>query len=102
MDLDVDPKLAFALRQPDLFPVDINTADYAMVLRVPGIGLRSAQRIASLRRQGQIRWEHLRQMGDSNGPLRSSSVLVNRPPAVRSNPQRQGRELRCLRRVRGR
>ncbi|MDZ7580877.1 MAG: putative DNA modification/repair radical SAM protein [Deltaproteobacteria bacterium] len=63
LDLKIDPKLAFALRQPDLFPVDINSADYAMVLRVPGIGLRSAKRIVNLRRQGLIRYEHLRQMG---------------------------------------
>jgi probable DNA metabolism protein len=63
LDLRIDPKLAFALRQPDLFPVDINSADYAMVLRVPGIGLRSAQRIVNLRRQGLIRYEHLLQMG---------------------------------------
>jgi probable DNA metabolism protein len=63
LDLKIDPKLAFALRQPDLFPVDINSAEYRMVLRVPGIGLRSAKRIVSLRRQGMIRYEHLRQMG---------------------------------------
>ncbi|MCK7515218.1 MAG: hypothetical protein MZV70_71960 [Desulfobacterales bacterium] len=52
LDLKIDPKLAFALRQPDLFPVDINSADYAMVLKVPGIGLRSAKRIVSLRSAG--------------------------------------------------
>lgn len=63
LDLKIDPKLSFALRQPELFPVDVNSADYAMILRVPGIGLRSAQRIVSLRRQGRIRYEHLRQMG---------------------------------------
>jgi predicted DNA-binding helix-hairpin-helix protein len=59
LDLEIDPKLAFARRQPDLFPVDINKADYSMILRVPGIGLRSAKRILSLRRQGHIRYEHL-------------------------------------------
>jgi probable DNA metabolism protein len=63
LDLKIDPKLAFARRQPDLFPVDINSADYSMILKVPGIGLRSAKRIVSLRRQGHIRYEHLQQMG---------------------------------------
>ena len=63
LDLKTDPKLEFALRQPSLFPVDINSADYDMILRVPGIGLRSAKRIVSLRRQGLIRYEHLQQMG---------------------------------------
>jgi hypothetical protein len=63
LDLQTDPKLGFAQRQPDLFPVDINSAEYDMILRVPGIGLRSAKRIVRLRRQGLIRYEHLRQMG---------------------------------------
>lgn len=36
LDLDVDPKLAWALRHPEVFPVDINKADYEMLLRVPG------------------------------------------------------------------
>ena len=91
LDLDVDPKLAFALRQPDLFPVDINTADYAMVLRVPGIGLRSAQRIASLRRQGQIRWEHLRQMGVALKRAAPFIVCPGQPASGRlSQPEETG------------
>ncbi len=63
LDLEMDPKHAFALRNPSLFPVDINTAEREVILRVPGIGLRSARRIVALRRQGRIRLEHLRQMG---------------------------------------
>jgi probable DNA metabolism protein len=63
LDLQLDPKQTFALRHPALFPVDINTADHEMILRVPGIGLRSAARIVTLRRRGRIRFEHLKQMG---------------------------------------
>ena len=63
LDLQLDPKQAFALRHPELFPVDINTAEREMILRVPGIGLRSAARITALRRRGRLRLEHLRQMG---------------------------------------
>ncbi len=63
LDLSIDPKLAFALRNPALFPVDLNTADREMILRVPGIGIKSAHRIVGLRRRGRIRFEHLRQMG---------------------------------------
>ena len=44
LDLDVDPKLGWALRHPECFPVDINRADYKMILRVPGIGVRSAKK----------------------------------------------------------
>jgi putative DNA modification/repair radical SAM protein len=40
LDLEVDPKLAWALRHPEAFPVDINTADYEQLLRVPGLGSR--------------------------------------------------------------
>ena len=63
LDLSVDPKQAFARRHPELFPVDINRADREMILRVPGIGLKSADRIVRLRKKGRIRIEHLRQLG---------------------------------------
>ena len=63
LDLTVDPKQAFAHRHPELFPVDINTADREMILRVPGIGLKTANRIVGLRKKGRIRIEHLRQLG---------------------------------------
>ncbi|MDJ0854099.1 MAG: putative DNA modification/repair radical SAM protein [Desulfobacterales bacterium] len=63
LDLAIDPKLAFALRNPALFPVDVNTAAREMILRVPGIGIKSAHRIVGLRQRGRIRFEHLRQMG---------------------------------------
>lgn len=43
LDLDIDPKVGYALRNPHLFPVDINKADYEAILRVPGIGVKSAK-----------------------------------------------------------
>ncbi len=63
LDLEIDPKLAWALRHPQAFPVDINRADYEMILRVPGIGVKSAQLICSSRRYGRITSEALRKMG---------------------------------------
>ena len=63
LDLEIDPKQAFAGRHPELFPVDINTADREMILRVPGIGLKTANRIVGLRKKGRLRFEHLRQLG---------------------------------------
>ena len=63
LDLNIDPKQAFALMNPSLFPIDINTADREMILRVPGIGLKSANRIVGLRRRGRLRFEHLKQLG---------------------------------------
>jgi probable DNA metabolism protein len=63
LDLKMDPKLAFALRNPGLFPVDVNTANRETILRVPGIGLKSANRLVRLRRSGRLRMEHLKQLG---------------------------------------
>lgn len=63
LDLEIDPKQAFARRHPQLFPVDINTADREMILRVPGIGLKTANRIVGLRKKGRLRFEHLKQLG---------------------------------------
>ncbi len=63
LDVDIDPKLSWALRNPDLFPVDINTADYYMILRVPGIGVGSAQKIVQARKFGRLRSDQLRKMG---------------------------------------
>ena len=63
LDPDVDPKLAYALRNPHLFPVDINTAPLEMILRVPGIGVKSAHKIVNTRRFRPIRREHLKKIG---------------------------------------
>lgn len=63
LDLEVDPKLAWALRHPEVFPVNINTADYEMLLRVPGIGTRSAALIVASRRFSRIGFYELKKMG---------------------------------------
>ena len=63
LELDIDPKLAWALRHPQFFPVDINKADYEMILRVPGIGVKSATLIVHSRRFGRVTGFHLKKMG---------------------------------------
>ena len=63
LDLNLDPKAGWALRHPEFFPVDLQTADYEMILRVPGIGVKSAQLIVSSRRYCKIRLETLKKMG---------------------------------------
>jgi putative DNA modification/repair radical SAM protein len=63
LDLDIDPKLSYALRHPELFPVNVNTADYELILRVPGIGVKSAQLIVTSRRYGKLSSEQLKKMG---------------------------------------
>ncbi len=63
LDLEVDPKLAWALRHPEFFPVDINTAAYEHILRVPGIGTKSAWLIVNSRRFNRVTSYHLKKMG---------------------------------------
>ena len=62
LDLEVDPKLAWALRHPEYFPVDINTADYEQLLRVPGLGTKSAWLIVNSRRFNRLTSYDLRKM----------------------------------------
>ncbi|WP_353981517.1 putative DNA modification/repair radical SAM protein [Salinicola endophyticus] len=59
LELEIDPKLAWALTHRDTFPVDLNRAEPALIARVPGIGLRSVQRLVELRRQRRIRFQDL-------------------------------------------
>ena len=63
LDLEIDPKLAWALRHPEYFPVDINTADYKQLLRVPGLGTKSAWLIVNARQSGRVTSYHLKKMG---------------------------------------
>ena len=63
LDLEIDPKLSWALRHPEKFPVDINRADYEMLLRVPGIGVKTAKMILFSRRYGRINFTQLKKMG---------------------------------------
>ena len=63
LDLDIDPKLAWALRHPEFFPVDVNRADYEALLRVPGVGVKSARLIVSSRRYRTLTMQSLRQIG---------------------------------------
>lgn len=59
---EYDPKCAWALRHMELFPVEINRAPLETLLRVPGIGAKSAYRILNARRYGKITFEHLKRM----------------------------------------
>lgn len=63
LELQIDPKATWALRNFDLFPIDINKAPYEMLLRVPGIGVKSAKKIIRTRSVTAIREEDLRKIG---------------------------------------
>ena len=59
----IDPKCDWALAHLEQFPVEINRADYQMILRVPGIGVTSAKRIVKARRTGNLSFEDLKKIG---------------------------------------
>lgn len=59
----LDPKADWALRHLEQFPVEINRADYQTILRVPGIGVKSAQRIVRARKNGSLSFEDLKKIG---------------------------------------
>lgn len=63
LDLEIDPKLAWALRHPEQFPVDVNRADYELILRVPGIGVKSAKLIVASRRYSRLGFYQLKKIG---------------------------------------
>lgn len=87
LDTDMDPKLSWALRNLDQFPVDINTADYRMILRIPGIGVQSAQKIVQARRFGKLRSDQLQKIGIAYSRAKhfircaDSPYLLNEPDA---------------------
>ncbi|CAM4259477.1 putative DNA modification/repair radical SAM protein [Pedobacter westerhofensis] len=63
LDIDIDPKLSWALRNLQHFPVDINVAAYKVILRVPGIGVGSAKKIVQARKFGRLRIDQLQKIG---------------------------------------
>lgn len=63
LDLEIDPKLAWALRNLHQFPINVNKASYEMILRVPGIGVQSAQRIIEARKFNSLTTQHLTKIG---------------------------------------
>jgi putative DNA modification/repair radical SAM protein len=63
LDLDIDPKLSWALRNLQLFPVDVNKADKMLLARVPGLGMLSVNKILNARRFRALNWDHLKTIG---------------------------------------
>ncbi|PJJ96788.1 putative DNA modification/repair radical SAM protein [Lysobacteraceae bacterium NML91-0213] len=79
LDLDIDPKLAWALRHPEQFPVDVNRASRELLLRVPGLGTRNVDRIVSSRRTGALRVDDLARL---RVPLRKALPFLLLPGHV--------------------
>jgi putative DNA modification/repair radical SAM protein len=93
LDLDVDPKVSYALRNPELFPVDINRADYHIILRVPGIGVKSAKKIVSARAYQRLHLDHLQHMGVA---LKRARFFIQCPGLFSPRKDYQMHELKQL------
>src|SRR5690606_33373512 len=83
LDTQVDPKLSWALRNPHFFPVDINTADYEMILRIPGVGVKSAKKIIQARRFGKIHIYQLKKLGIAYNRAKYFMICNDSPISVK-------------------
>ena len=63
LDRELDPKTSWALRNINVFPVEVNRADFETLVRVPGIGLKSARQIIGARRHGPLSFDNLGKLG---------------------------------------
>lgn len=79
--LDIDPKLAWALKNRHRFPVDVNSADRGMLLRVPGLGTRTVDRIISARRHVRLRLADLARLTGGLRRARAFLVAADHSPA---------------------
>ncbi len=63
LDRELDPKTGWALRNMNVFPVEVNQADFEMLIRTPGVGLKSARQIIAARRHGPLSFDNLGKLG---------------------------------------
>lgn len=80
LDLDIDPKLAWALANRQQFPVDVNKADRETLLRVPGFGTKTVKSILSSRRFRQLRLEDIARFGVSLKKVKAFVVAAGWSP----------------------
>ncbi len=79
LDLDIDPKLSWALRNPQFFPIDINRADYKQIIRIPGVGRQSAMKIIQARKFGSLHEYQVRKMGIAFNRARHFMTCADSP-----------------------
>ena len=82
LPLDIDPKLAWALKFRDSFPVDVNRAPREMLLRVPGLGTKAVKRILASRRWRQLRLDDVARLTQSIAKVRPFIVTADWRPTL--------------------
>jgi putative DNA modification/repair radical SAM protein len=97
LDLAIDPKLAWALAHRDKFPLDVNTADRDLLLRIPGLGVKSVDKIILARRQRTLGLDDIARLTKSAAKCRPFLIARDwRPVALADaelNPQRRAEQL---------
>ncbi len=84
LDLDIDPKLAWALGHRDQFPVDVNRAEREMLLRVPGLGVRNVKRLLALRSKRRVRYADLVKLRCDVGKAKPFVITADHVPDTAS------------------
>lgn len=82
LDLDIDPKLAWALKNRGVFPVDLNRADREMLLRVPGLGAKTVDAVISSRRHRSLRMDDLARLTKTWRKAQPFVCAVDHRPAM--------------------
>ena len=82
LDLAIDPKLAWALRNRDRFPADVNRAPRELLLRVPGLGVRSVDRILQTRRHHTLRLDDVAKLTVSIAKVRPFLIAADWRPTL--------------------
>jgi putative DNA modification/repair radical SAM protein len=82
LDLAIDPKLAWALCNRGRFPVDVNSAERALLLRVPGFGVKTVERILAARRERRLGWADLQRLGAGLKKARPFVVAADWSPGA--------------------
>ncbi|WP_406872539.1 putative DNA modification/repair radical SAM protein [Aminobacter sp. P9b] len=88
LDLEIDPKLAWALRNRALFPVDVNRAERETLLRIPGLGTRVVKRILETRRFQRLRLEDIGRLCQSIAKVRPFIVAEGWSPGASTDAAR--------------
>ena len=96
LDTDLDPKLAWALANRGRFPVDVNRADREMLLRIPGLGVKSVNRMLGVRRYKRLTLDDLARLSGSLKRLRPFVICADWTPGGATDDARLEAEFRAL------
>lgn len=80
LDLEIDPKLAWAIRNREFFPIDVNKASYSELLRIPGMGVKSAKKVIAARKFGKLTKEQLQKLGIAMNRAQFFMSMGNQTP----------------------